>query len=255
MFLSHNELINVISSVIADCAVSTDGVQPYLNIKNWPELMPMIVRNLTPNINNNQQRIHGTILTTKKLMEDDPNEIPLADLDNLIPLLLQLFKHSDETIKVATLQSLVACLAFGLVPSALVLHFSTYLEGLSLLATDQSMQVRKWVCRSINTLLEHHAQYIQPQWESICQFMLQSTIQPLHQQQQQQCHTLDDQIDVVTEACEFWLIFASLDEIFLTASMIETVEKSLPQLIPTLLNSMVYSYEQRIDLQAQNELE
>mmetsp|Transcript_11146 Transcript_11146/g.12720 ORF Transcript_11146/g.12720 Transcript_11146/m.12720 type:complete len:1016 (+) Transcript_11146:66-3113(+) len=245
--LTHMELRNVISSVIADCSVSADGAQPFLSIKNWPELMPTLLYNLNLN-NNNQYAIHGSISTVKKMMEDDPDEIPLPDLDNLVPLLLQLFKSPDETIRVTTLQSLVACLAFGLVPSALVLQFSSYLEGLSQLATDPNMQVRKWVCRSINTLLEHHAQYIQSQWESICQFMLQSTIQ-----QQQQ--SPDDQIDVATEACEFWLIFANLDEMAMTTPMLETVERILPQLIPTLLNNMVYSYEQRIDLQAQNELD
>ena len=248
--LTHTELRNVISSVIADCSVSADAVQPYLSIKNWPELMPTLLHNLDPKRTQNVHAIHGSISTVKKMMEDDPDEIPTPDLDNLIPLLLQLFHSPDEAIRVSTLQSLAACLAFGLVPSALVLQFSTYLEGLSQLATDPSMQVQKWVCRSINTLLEHHAQYIQPQWESICQFMLQSTMKK--QQQQQLC---DDQIDVAAEACEFWLIFGSLDEMLLTTPMLETVQRILPQLIPILLNNMVYSYEQRIDIQAQNEIE
>ena len=248
--LTHKELRNVISSVIADCSVSPDGIQPYLSIKNWPELMPALLLNLNPANNPNENAVTGSLSTVQKMMEDDPDEIPTPDLDALVPLLLQLFQSPDETKRVASLQTLASCLAFGLVPSALVLHFSTYLEGLSRLATDPSMQVRKWVCRSINTLLEHHAQYIQPQWASICQFMLQSTIQ-----QQQQLVASDDQIDVTSEACEFWLIFASLDEMLLTPPMLQTVEQILPQLIPILLNNMVYSHEQRIDLEAQNELD
>ncbi len=245
--LGHKELRNVISSVIADCSVHPDGVQPYLGIKQWPELMPALLYNLNPANNPNENAIIGALSTVQKMMEDDPDEIPTSDLDALIPLLLQLFQSPDEAKRMGSLQTIAACLAFGLVPSALVLHFSTYLQGLSALANDPSMQVRKWVCRSINTLLEHHAQYIQPQWDSICQFMLQSTMQ--------QPGATEEQIEVATEACEFWLIFASLDEMLLTTAMLQTVEQSLPQLIPILLNNMVYSQEQRIDLQAQNEID
>lgn len=248
--LAHKELRNVISSVIADCSVSRDAMQPYLNMKNWPELMPALLYQLDPVNGSNDNAVIGSLSTVQKMMEDDPDEIPTPDLDNLIPLLLQLFQSPDETKRIGSLQTLAACLAFGLVPSALVLHFSAYLEGLSRLATDPDMQVRKWVCRSINTLLEHHAQYIQPQWLSICQFMLQSTIQ-----HQGTTPTSDDHIEVATEACEFWLIFASLDEMLLTTPMLQIVEQLLPQLIPVLLNNMVYSEEQRIDLQAQNELD
>ena len=245
--LGHKELRNVISSVIADCSVSPDGIQPYLSIKNWPELMPALLYHLNPANNPNENVIIGSLSTVQKMMEDDPDEIPTASLDALIPLLLQLFQSPDDAKRIGSLQTLASCLAYGLVPSALVLHFSTYLEGLSRLATDPSTQVRKWVCRSINTLLEHHAQYIQPQWESICQFMLQSTIQPQG--------ATDEHIEVATEACEFWLIFASLDEMLLTTPMLQNVEQALPQLIPILLNNMVYSQEQRIDLQAQNEID
>ena len=248
--LGHKELRNVISSVIADCSVSPDGIQPYLYVKNWPELMPALLHLLNPANNPSDNAMVGALSTITKMMEDDPDEIPTPDIDALIPLLLQLLESPDETKKVGSLQSLVACLAYGLVPSALVLHFSAYLEGLSRLATDSSLQVRKLVCRSINTLLEHHAQYIQPQWLSICQFMLQSTIK-----KDSATSNLDDEIEVATEACEFWLIFASLDEMLLTTPMLEIVQSLLPQLIPVLLNNMVYSEDQRIDLQAQNELD
>lgn len=244
--LAHGELRNVISSVIADCSVSADGVQPYLHTSQWPKLMPTIIQNLEPNANPNA--LKGSLSTIRKMMEDDPEEIPTASLDMVVYLLLQLFQSPDEHSRLESLQSLVACLAFGLVPSSLVLHFSAYLDGLSRLATDPSPAVRKWVCRSINTLLEHHAQYIEPHLESICQFMLQSTTQ--HRQ-----HHQDDNIDVATEACEFWLIFATLHEEIMTSSMLETVERIIPHLVPTLLNNMVYSREQQIDLVAQNEID
>jgi transportin-1 len=246
--LTHTELRNVISSVVADCSVSTDSVQPRLHISQWPALMPCLLRHLDPGVaQSNPYGLHGSLSTVRKMMEDDPEEIPTQSLDALVPLLLTLFHSPDENIKVGSLQSLVACLSYGLVPSTLLLHFSKYLEGLSQLATDPSQTVQKWVCRSINTLLEYHTQYLHPQWPSICQFMLQSTIQKTNPR--------DGEQSVATEACEFWLIFATLDETLMTSTMIETVEQLLPHLIPTLLSNMVYSQEQRIDLEAQNELD
>lgn len=250
--LTRTPLRNVISSVIADCSVSHDSVQPQLHISQWSNLMPTLLQHLDPtNPAATPHGLQGSLSTVKKMMEDDPEEIPTASLDALIPLLLNLFQSSDKSIRVASLQSLVACLSYGLVPSSLVMQFPTYLEGLSRLATDPSQTVRQWVCRSINTLLEHHVQYLQPQWPSICHFMLQSTVQ---QQGQQHPHEDDEQI-VATEACEFWLIFATLDESLLTSTMMDAVESLLPQLIPILLNNMVYSQEQRIDLEAQNEVD
>lgn len=246
--LVHNPLRNVISSVIAGCSLSSDSVQPQLHISQWPALMPTLLTNLDPNNPNaTQHGLQGSLSTVMKMMEDEPEKIPTASLDIMIPLLLNLLQSPDEAIRVSSLQSLVACLSYGLVPSALVMQFPTYLEGLSRLANDPSHKVRKWVCRSMNTLLECHTQYLQPQWPSICQFMLQSTVQ-----QQNAC---DDQQMVATEACEFWLIFATLQEMLLTSSMMESVENLFPQLIPTLLDNMVYSQEQRIDLESQNEMD
>lgn len=239
--MNHVELRNVVSSIIATSSVSPDGVQPYLHISQWPQLMPALLHNMQPNTSNHNA-LQGSLSTIRKMMEDGPHEIPTHHLDTLVPLLLHLFRSNEESSKVAALQSLVACLSSGLVPSALLIQFSEYLQGLSQLATDPSVQVRKWVCRSINTLLEHHTQYLAPQLPAVCQFMLQST-------------TLTNDDEVAMEACEFWLLFATLDEHVLTSEMIEVVQHMLPQLIPVLLNNMVYSGDQRMDLIARNEID
>jgi transportin-1 len=243
--MNHPELRNVISSIVATCSVSPDGVQPYIHISQWPQLMPALLHHLQPNNANDANALQGTLSTVKKMMEDGPNEIPANYLDALVPPLLIFFRSNDETAKVSALQSLAACLASGLVPNSLVVHFADYLQGLSQLATDPSVHVRKWVCRSINTLLEYHTQYIAPQMPSICQFMLQSTILQTSQQSENE--------SVAMEACEFWLLFATLDEEVLTSQMVETVEQLLPQLIPVLLNNMVYSEDQRLELEVRNE--
>ena len=245
--LDQSALQNVISTIIATTSVSPDGVQPYLHISQWPQLMPVLLQTLQDGINAaNTIQLQGALSTIRKMMEDGPYEIPTNHLDSLIPLLLNLFHSNDESTKVAALQSIVSCLVSGLVPSALVMKFAEYFQGLSQLAQDPSFKVRKWVCRSINTLLEFHTHYLQPHMPSICQFMLQST-------NLQQTQANDS--DVAIEACEFWLLFATLDETRLTSDMIETVEPLLPQLIPILLNNMVYSAEQQVEIQCQNELD
>ena len=248
--LKHEELRNVISSIIATSSVSRDGVQPYLHIGQWAQLMPMLISYLQPN--SNPHVLRGSLSTVRKMMEDGPDEIPTHHLDALIPLLLNLFRENEESLKVDALQSLVACLTSGLIPSGLLIHFSNYLQGLSQLATDPSAQVRKWVCRSINTLLDNHTQYLAPHLPSICQFMLQSSALG-HKQVSSFGMTSDE--DVATEACEFWLLFAMLDEHTLTSEMMDVVECILPQLIPVLLQNMVYSEEQRMDLVARNEMD
>mmetsp|Transcript_38685 Transcript_38685/g.93533 ORF Transcript_38685/g.93533 Transcript_38685/m.93533 type:complete len:1003 (+) Transcript_38685:66-3074(+) len=244
--LDRPELYNVVSSIIATTSVSVDGVQPFMHISQWPELMPILLQNIHNALNSsNLSSLNGSLTTVRKMMEDGPSEIPVMALDSIVPLLLRLFQATDENIKVAALQSIVACLASGMVPSSLVIHFSDYFTGLSHLASDESAKVKKWVCRSINTILELHTHYLQPHMGSLCQFMLQATVLQPSQ--------ADDIVAV--EASEFWLLFATLDETRLTSDMMDIVEKLLPNLIPILLNNIVYSEEQRIEILAQNEVD
>ena len=248
--LKHAELRNVASSVIATCSVSPDALQPALHIQSWPQLMPTLLQELSGGTV--QHRQEGALGAIRKMLEDGPREVPTQQLDSLVPLLLQFLQPSTaESLKVASLQALVACLAEGLLPSALVLQFAEYLQGLSTLATDPSARVRKWVCRSINVLLELHTNYLQEHMGAICQFMLQSTASS--SVADSSSHESDD--NVALEACEFWLTFANLEESSCSPAMLETVQNLLPQLIPVLVRNMVYSHDQRVEIQARNEMD
>jgi hypothetical protein len=144
------ELRNVASTVIATTAVSVDSVQPSLSVHAWPQLMDVLLSNLQQH--QNPGLMEGSLSTVRKIMEDGPNELNATQLDALVPVLLRFLTSTDEKHKTSALQSLVACLTEGLMPSALVAHFGEYLAALSNLAMDPSIQVRKWVCRSIVTL-------------------------------------------------------------------------------------------------------
>jgi transportin-1 len=247
----HAELRAVASSVIATCSVSADGVQPALHIQAWPQLVPQLVHNLQPQAQASQATIEGSLTTVRKMLEDGPRELSQESLDALVPLLLRFLGSPDERSKVSALQSLVACHSDDMMPSALVMHFSDYLASLSALATDASPLVRKWVCRSIVTLLELRTEYVQDHIGPISQFMMQQTsLDP-----NAPSSATTSASAVALEACEFWLTFANLDDDACPTAMVETVGSLLPQLIPILLQNMVYLPEQRIELQAQNELD
>ena len=78
--------------------------------------------------------------------------------------------------------------------------------------------------------------------ETISQFMLKSTADIANPY-------------VALEACEFWLTFASLEEDVCTAAMADAVGAILPQLVPVLLQGMVYLPEQQEDLKFRNEMD
>ena len=249
----HAELRAVTSSVIATCSVSVDGVQPALHIQAWPQLIPALLHNLQQQ--QQPQLLEGSLTTVRKMMEDGPTELTTEHLDALVPLLLRFLAAPDERSKVSALQALVACHSDEIMPPSMVLHFADYLAGISALATDPSLLVRKWVCRSIVTLLELRTEYVSEHMAAICQFMLQQTDtvhnHNINNSQQQTTSTSA----VALEACEFWLTFANLEDDVCPPDMVETVGTLLSQLVPTLLRNMVYLPEQRLDLQAQNELD
>eukprot|EP00521_Asterionellopsis_glacialis_P016357 CAMPEP_0195301576 /NCGR_PEP_ID=MMETSP0707-20130614/29519_1 /TAXON_ID=33640 /ORGANISM="Asterionellopsis glacialis, Strain CCMP134" /LENGTH=1023 /DNA_ID=CAMNT_0040364555 /DNA_START=240 /DNA_END=3311 /DNA_ORIENTATION=- len=238
----RKELRAVASSVIATTAVSTDSIQPQLHMEMWPTLMPSLLQNLAGGGEDNV--VEGTLVCVQKIMEDGPQEIRQDHLDALIPVLIQFIvpPQPQETLKIAALKAMVNCLNEGIMPNSLVVHFNDYLGGLSGLANDPSPEVRKWVCRSIVTLLVLRTEYVEPHMEAICQFMLTATADTAHP-------------DVALDACEFWLTFCTLDDESCTPEMIGFVGNLLPQLVPVLLRGMVYSADQREELMFRNEMD
>jgi transportin-1 len=67
--------------------------------------------------------------------------------------------------------------------------------------------------------------------------------------------TGDENEDVALEACEYWLVFSSLDETLCTDEMIDIVGSLLPHLLPTLVKSMIYPEEKKIELMEQNDID
>ena len=242
----HSELRAVASTVIATTSVSARMVQPALHVTQWRTLVPELVRRLvTPS---SDAAVQGALATIQKMMEDGPSQLDQEELDQLIPALLKYLQPSaPEMAQLAALRSFVAVLAMAVLPSALIRYFGEYLGHLSNLATAESAPVRQWVCRSIVTLLQNRTEYLDSStWPSVAQFMLKATTVNGHQ---------NNSSLVALDACEFWLSFATLEEAALRTDMIEHVATLLPQLIPILLQNMIYSEEERTEILAQNEIE
>ena len=239
----HAELRAVASTVIATTSVAARIVQPALHVTQWKNLVPLLVRYLDQHANHNSTAaVDGALATIQKMMEDGPTQLDQEELDQLVPALLRFLKSTaPENAKLTALRSFVAVLAMPILPSALIRYFGEYMMDLSALAADPSPVVRQWVCRSIVSLLQNRTEYLDPAtWPSVAQFMLKATAEGE---------------TVALDACEFWLSFATLDETALRHDMMEVCATLMPQLIPILLQHMIYSEEQRVEIMAQNELE
>ena len=97
------------------------------------------------------------------------------------------------------------------------------------------------LCLLFSSRLSCRPEYLHEHMLPISQFILKATA--------------DSNEEVALEACEFWLVFSSLDETLCTMEMMGVVESLLPQLLPTLVKAMVYSEEKRDDLLEQNAID
>jgi hypothetical protein len=268
----NQDLRSVASSVVAAVTVSPDALQPHLHVSQWPHLIDTLLHNIEQHIqfmttaSTSAQQLEeyrlsstvycaadGAMQVLRKMMEDGLTEIPTVDLDRivvvlirclaptthaeLVPSLAQLQNAVGSPFRVAALQSLVCCLSDAVFPSAMVAHWTDYLYGLSYLASqDDDGSTRQWVCRNIVTILQHRTEYLAPHLRQICPFILTAT-------------AAASQPNTALEACDFWLTFASLDDSAASGEMHDVVGAILPQLVPILLNNMIYPVDKQRELE------
>lgn len=106
--------------------------------------------------------------------------------------------------------------------NALTVHLEQFIVALFKHASDDSIDVRKTVCQALVQLLATRPDVLIPHMTSVVEFMLYSTQDT-------------DNEEVALEACEFWLTFAEDPE------LVNHLRPFLPKVIPVLLQSMVYS--------------
>ncbi|KAL3760925.1 hypothetical protein ACHAWU_009604 [Discostella pseudostelligera] len=259
---------NAASTAIARCCTAAVHLEKSLgmfSVGNWNELIPFILQcivagneaaastttstSTTSSSEEEQTKAKaesaamGALITLRKLLEDIPNrlvkESPSSSFHELVPALLKsLQSPSDQHRREA-----LACLNSFIspMPGSFVANMNEYLGGLSALANDPSVEVRQLVCQGIVSLLSMRAEYVQPHFASISEFMLRATS--------------DSDASVALEACEFWLTFASLDEEACTSDMMEIMVQLFLQLLPLLLSRMVYPSDKIEELMEANAFE
>jgi len=229
---SHVELRNVASSIVASCAVSSDGVQPTLHVSAWGTLVPTLKNGVL-------QQHSGALEIVRKMLEDGPQEFELQQIDSLVEALIEVCggRLSDESHH-QVLQSLLNCfLTETSTPASLILHMTRYIDYLLHQTTSIDNKSLMLACRSLVTILEVRPDLLLDRLSAIVLTMLEKA-----------GHSNPE---VALEACEFWLVISALDNHYInTGAILPSLREVLPKLIPTLLNNMVYSEDQKVELQA-----
>lgn len=216
-------------------SVVTTFVSQYTFLDEWPELMPALLLCLEQTADENA--IAGAFGALRKISEDSASKLensPSRPLNALVPKLLQYFQHPNASFRRDALECLNNVLVY--MPVGLVVQMDSFLAGISQLTLDPSNDVRKLVCKSIVILLEVGVQYLLPHIDSIIQFILRAN--------------QDDDESVAIEACEFWASFCDLREF---NDIKHVLAPYLGQIVPLLFQRMVYSEEDLLDFEAEEQ--
>merc|ERR1712137_1065417 len=210
-------------------------------LDRWEGLLENLVGALK-NSSTEVRFIDGILSALTKICEDSAYEMCqpesqggsqkyAAALNVIIPLLLQYLGHEVAQFRRYALISLNQFIT--LMPRAFTAHFVDFLQAVFRLANDPSSRTKKEVCTSFMFLASVRVEYILPHFNQIVPMMLQ--------------FTKDEDTEVALEACEFWNVVC--DHGFAK----EALRPHLPQLVPVLLESMVYSETDQLLLSSQEE--
>lgn len=168
----------------------------------------------------------GAFASLDKLCQDIPKALEQLEVNGQRPLDIMVPKflsHIDSPYPKIRNYALSCAIAF-ISPdnNALTLHLEPFIVGLFKHASDDSVDVRKTVCQALVQLLATRPDVLVPHMSNVVDFMLYST------------QDVENE-EVALEACEFWLTFAEDPE------LVNQLRPFLPKVIPVLLQSMVYS--------------
>ncbi|KAF8271037.1 ARM repeat-containing protein [Lactarius quietus] len=221
---------DMIRSAAAQDIVAFLGI---LEPKNWPECLMLLVNQL-----DDQDHVHqeAAFNVLEKACEDYPRKLDVEingtfPLNFMVPKFIMLTEHPNAKIR----SHAVACLSY-FVPinaSALYAHIDTFIACLFKRASDEEPQVRRHVCQALVLLLASRPDKLLPELGNVAEYMLFST---------------KDKNEVVAlEACEFWLTFAEDPE------LAQYLHPLLPRVAPVLLDCMVYSDDDLLWLEGDEE--
>jgi transportin-1 len=173
-----------------------------------------------------------------RLCEDMPRmlERSLISGNNVLDYMIPRFLHHLNSPSAVIRQYALACLVPFIItqtddnPNALFRHMPEFLSSLFKRASDDSLAVRKQVCKAMVALLGAAPQVLLPELEGVVSYILHCTQEEDH--------------ELALDACEFWLTFAESQE------LATYLKPYIARIAPVLLNTSVYEEEELFALGA-----
>jgi transportin-1 len=211
----HGDAATIVGSILS--AVLRAG-----GITAWPQLLPRLAEHL------DEQRDEPSLVAALQaclvICEDCTAQLDAHDagrpINALMPRLLAFVRAPYPRICELALRCVNCFVASS--PLALISNLPTYLESLFLLAGDAQPRIRTLVCVAFERLAEQHADQLAPHMTGIIQFIL---------------HTSRDSADpdLQLAASKFWSALGRYRD------CAAFVAPFVAEIVPVLLNNMVYS--------------
>jgi transportin-1 len=207
-------------------------------IMGWPQILSELVSmvsNADGSISTQAQE--GSMGALLKICEDNRKALDKQyqgqkPLNFIFPKLLELTTSPQPKVRADALASINVFVPEK--PQAVITNIDALLQQLFQLASDPSEDVRKHVCRAFVHIADIAPERITPHMEGLVEFMVT------------QQRTLNNP-ELALDAAEFWLC-ASEDE-----KMRDHLGPYLAKIVPVLLSSMVYSEDEILRLEGEEE--
>jgi transportin-1 len=207
-------------------------------IMGWPQVLSDLVgmvSNTGSNVSNQAQE--GGMSALLKICEDNRKALDKQyqgqrPLSFLFPKLLELTTSSLARVRADALASMNIFIPER--PQAVTSNLDALLQQLFSLASDPSDEVRKHVCRAFVHIADIAPEKIVPHMEGLVEYMVTQQRNP-------------ENAELALDAAEFWLCVGE-DE-----NMRDHLGPYLPKIVPVLLSSMVYSEDEILRLEGEEE--
>ncbi|EPS41322.1 hypothetical protein H072_4848 [Dactylellina haptotyla CBS 200.50] len=230
---SNNQIRSLTGTLIAE-------VLRNAGLMEWPDVLSTLIGLIDGSHGGKEvplQAREGAMSCLAKICEDNRKSLDHSyngerPLNFLIPKLLSYTENPSEKIRAYALGAINIFISSK--PAAIVDNIDNLLNALTRLASDPSDEVKKSVCRSMVQIVDVRPDKIRPSLGPIIDYMLS-------QQNNRENEAL------ALEAAEFWLTLGEHDVLQ------KELGPFLPKIIPTLLNSMVYSEDDIAELGGQGD--
>ncbi|KAJ3494135.1 hypothetical protein NLG97_g4276 [Lecanicillium saksenae] len=206
--------------------VATEIVQKG-GLLGWPELLPQLIEtfgNVSGQVSNEAQE--GAMSAMTKICEDNTRMLTREvngqrPLNYILPQLIAATKSPLTKVRIGALAAINVFTPRD--SQAMNNSIDDLLQHLFTLANDESPDVRRQVCRSFVALVDRRPEKLIPHMGGLVDYTIRQ-------------QRSDDE-DLACEAAEFWLTVGEHDDLW------EHLRPYIEQIIPLLLEHMVYSGE------------